>query len=234
MVYLTGDIHGNVRDALWLIQKHQLTPSDILVLLGDVGLNYYGNEQGDKKRKQLLDSAGIPILCIHGNHEERPFNIQSYGKITWHGGTVYVEEKFPNLLFAKDGEVYDLEGHSAIVVGGAYSVDKFYRLRNGMNWFPDEQPSAEIKLQVEQQLSKHNWKMEIVLSHTCPQKYVPTEAFMPGLDQSLVDHSTEEWLDYLEDKLDYAAWFCGHWHIDKRIDKMHFLMHGIEALPEPN
>ena len=84
MVYLTGDIHGNVRDALWLIQKHQLTPNDILVLLGDVGLNYYGNEQGDKKRKRLLDSAGIPILCIHGNHEERPFNIQSYGKITWH------------------------------------------------------------------------------------------------------------------------------------------------------
>lgn len=76
--------------------------------------------------------------------------------------------------------------------------------------------------------------MEIVLSHTCPQKYVPTEAFLPGLDQSLVDHSTEEWLDYLEDKLDYEAWFCGHWHIDKRIDKMHFLMHGIEALPEPN
>ena len=74
--------------------------------------------------------------------------------------------------------------------------------------------------------------MEIILSHTCPQKYVPTEAFMPGLDQSLIDHSTEEWLDYLEGKLDYDAWFCGHWHIDKRIDKIHFLMHGIEALPE--
>ena len=47
---------------------------------------------------------------------------------------------------------------------------------------------------------------------------VPIEAFMPGLDQSLVDHSTEEWLDYLESKLNYKAWFCGHWHMDKRID----------------
>jgi len=232
MVYLTGDIHGNVRDALWLIQKHQITPNDIFVLLGDVGLNYYGNEQGDKKRKKLLNSAGVPILCIHGNHEERPFNIQSYGETTWHGGTVYIEEKFPNLLFAKDGEIYDLEGHKAIAAGGAYSVDKFYRLRNGMHWFPDEQPSDEIKQIVEQQLSRRDWKMEIILSHTCPQKYVPTEAFMPGLDQSLIDHSTEEWLDYLEGKLDYDAWFCGHWHIDKRIDKIHFLMHGIEALPE--
>lgn len=36
----------------------------------------------------------------------------------------------------------------------------------------------------------------------------------------------------LESKLNYKAWFCGHWHIDKRIDKMHFLMHGLEALSE--
>ena len=28
---------------------------------------------------------------------------------------------------------------------------------------------------------------------------------MPGLDQSLIDHSKEEWLDYLEDKLDYGS-----------------------------
>lgn len=74
------------------------------------------------------------------------------------------------------------------------------------------------------------WKMDLVLSHTCPQKYVPIEAFMPGLDQKLVDHNTEEWLDQIENKLDYNAWYCGHWHIDKRIDKMHFLMHSVEAL----
>ena len=53
---------------------------------------------------------------------------------------------------------------------------------------------------------------------------------MPGLDQSKVDHSTEEWLDTIEDRLSYKDWFCGHWHIDKRIDKMHFMMHSVEAL----
>jgi 3-oxoacid CoA-transferase subunit A len=55
------------------------------------------------------------------------------------------------------------------------------------------------------------------------------EAFLPGLDQSLIDHSTEEWLDTIEDRLDYKAWYCGHWHINKRIDKMHFLMHEVES-----
>ena len=46
----------------------------------------------------------------------------------------------------------------------------------------------------------------------------------------MVDHSTEEWLDKIEDQLDYKDWFCGHWHIDKRIDKMHFMMRSVEAL----
>ena len=230
MIYLTGDIHGDVRTALWVIRKHQITVNDILVLLGDVGLNYYGASQGDRKRKKLLNAAGVPILCIHGNHEERPHNISSYYIRSWNGGSVYVEDDYPNLLFAKDGEIFDLEERKAIVIGGAYSVDKYYRLRNGMNWFPDEQPSDEIKRQTEQALENCRWKVDLVLSHTCPQKYVPSEAFLPGLDQSMVDHSTEEWLDTIEDRLDYQSWYCGHWHIDKRIDKLHFMMRGVEAM----
>ena len=46
----------------------------------------------------------------------------------------------------------------------------------------------------------------------------------------LTDEQLLAYLDQIEDKLDYTAWFCGHWHIDKRIDKMHFLMHSVEAL----
>ena len=56
------------------------------------------------------------------------------------------------------------------------------------------------------------------------------EAFLPGLDQFIVDHSTEEWLDKIEDRLNYKDCFCGYWHIDKRVDKMHFMMRSVEAL----
>ena len=49
------------------------------------------------------------------------------------------------------------------------------------------------------------------------------------IDQSTVDDSTERWLDEIEKKADYEAWFCGHWHTDKRIDRMHFLYNSFEA-----
>ena len=229
MIYYTGDIHGEPNKILYYVSEYNLTSEDVIVILGDVGVNYFGNDKGDKNRKRTLNKCGVPILCIHGNHEMRPESIISYKEILWRGGIVYIEEEFPNLLFAKDGELYDLDDKKAIAIGGAYSVDKFYRLLKGMKWFADEQPSEEIKKRVIDKLDSVNWNVDIVLSHTCPEKYIPTETFLPMIDQSTVDNSTEHWLDAIEDKLTYQKWYCGHWHIDKKIDKIRFIMDDLEG-----
>ena len=227
MIYYTGDIHGEVLHIRDMVTKCEITDQDVIVILGDVGMNYYGNNHGDQHRKKKLNKLGIPILCIHGNHEMRPETIPTYHEDKWKGGTVYMEDAYPNLLFAKDGEVYDLDGQSTLVIGGAYSVDKWYRLRMDMNWFADEQPSDEIKSRVMQKLENLNRKVDVVLSHTCPERYIPVEAFLSGIDQSTVDNSTEEWLGQVEAQLEYGAWLCGHWHINKRIDKLQFLYHDV-------
>ncbi len=224
MIYLTGDIHGDISKICLFIEKHNLSANDIIIILGDVGLNYYGNSHGDAQRKKKLNRYGVPIFCIHGNHEIRPYTIESYSVSSFHGGEVYVEEDYPNLIFAKDGEVYDFDGKSAIVLGGAYSVDKYYRFAKGLLWCDDEQPSDEIKQYCERSLSKRNWKTDYLLSHTCPEKHIPREAFIPQIGQNMVDQSTEYWLDRIEDKLTYLKWYCGHWHIDKSVDNLRFMM----------
>lgn len=224
MIYYTGDIHGDPRPLRHFIILNYLTEDDLIIVLGDAGLNYYGNDKGDAGRKKNLNKLKVPVLCIHGNHEMRPETLDSYLEKEWNGGTVYYEEEFPNILFAKDGEIYNLDSQSHLVLGGAYSVDKFYRLQNGAKWFPDEQPSDEIKARVQDKLESVNWKVDVVLSHTCPFKYVPIETFLSFIDQNTVDNSTEHWLDAIEDKLQYSRWFCGHWHIDKSIDKLRFVM----------
>lgn len=224
MVYLTGDIHGDVSRICGFIEKYSLSENDVVIILGDAGLNYFGNSHGDAKRKKKLNRYGVPVFCIHGNHEMRPQTLDSYSDSLFHGGTVYVEKEYPNLYFAKDGEVYDFDGKKTIVIGGAYSVDKFYRFANGLLWFDDEQPSEEIKEYVEKRLDSLNWNVDYVLSHTCPNKYVPQEALLPQVNQKYVDYSTEIWLDSIEDRLSYKKWFCGHFHIDKTIDKIRFMM----------
>ena len=226
MVYLTGDIHGDPERVVQFCLSMKPRRTDTIILLGDVAANYTGGHR-DEWVKQTLEKLKINILCIHGNHEMRPETIPTYHEDKWQGGTVYVEDAYPNLLFAKDGEIYDLDGQSTLVIGGAYSVDKWYRLRMDMNWFADEQPSDEIKSRVIQKLENLNRKVDVVLSHTCPERYIPVEAFLSGIDQSTVDNSTEEWLGQVEAQLEYGAWLCGHWHINKRIDKLQFLYHDV-------
>lgn len=229
MVYITGDIHGDIQYIRNAIEQYNITPNDILVILGDVGMNYYGRH-GDRQRKKKLNKLGIPILCIHGNHEMRPFTLPSYFEAEWQGGTVYEEAEFPFLHFAKDGEIYVLEGIRCIAIGGAYSVDKWLRLQCDIGWFADEQPSEQIKEDVEQKLAEVDWNVDVVFSHTCPLRYEPVEVFLPQVDQATVDKSTEQWLGEIETKLKYRRWFCGHWHINKHIDKIHFLYHDVECL----
>lgn len=227
MVCITGDIHSDPNRVLYFCQNTLVTENDTIIILGDVGANYYSNER-DAAIKAELNSLGVEILCIHGNHEIRPSRISSYKLKTWNGGKVFVEDEYPNLLFCKDGEIYTIEGLRYIAIGGAYSVDKPLRILRNWGWWSDEQPGPEIKAFVENQLSKHT--VDIVLSHTCPHKYIPVEMFLGSIDQSTVDSSTEEWLDEIEDRIEYKAWFCGHWHTNKRIDKIHFLFDSWESI----
>ena len=229
MIYLTGDTHGDVSRIEEFCEQYETDREDTLIILGDAGINYDGGRR-DRAIKQFLKDLPITLFCIHGNHERRPCTIEGYKEMTWRGGTVYCEDKYPNLLFAKDGEIFDLDGVTAIVIGGAYSVDKEIRLQHGYGWWPDEQPSDEVKQSVELQLDRLGWKVDLVLSHTTPLKYVPTEVFLPGIDQSTVDQSTEIWLDDIEDRLDYLRWYCGHYHTEKEIDKLVIMYENYEAL----
>ena len=230
MVYITGDIHGNPTRILDFVDRVQIRETDVIVILGDVGMNYYGGRR-DKLAKQFLSAVPCPVLCIHGNHEQRPQGLPAYHEVVWNGGVCYVEDEWPKLLFAKDGEIFELEGKRCLVIGGAYSVDKFYRLAQHFGWWPDEQPSPEIKAYVERQIKEH--KIDVILTHTCPYRYIPREAFLPQIDQKTVDSGTELWLDAIEAMVAYEAWYCGHWHTNKRIDKMHFLFDGWSVLGEP-
>lgn len=223
MLLYTGDIHGSLSKIRNAYNKGILSEGDTLVILGDTGFNFYLHH-GDKRLKKALAKYKIEVFCIHGNHEARPETIPTYKTKVWNGGIVYYEEDYPYLLFAQDAEVYNLASRKTIVCGGAYSVDKYYRLQNNLKWFADEQPSATTKTAVETKLDELNWKVDQVLTHTCPTRYTPIEAFLPNLDQSTVDRSTEEWLDFLAERLQYSRWLCGHWHIDKSVDNFRFIM----------
>ena len=231
MFYITGDTHGDFKRFYHFCDQIQPSKEDTMIILGDAGFNFYGGWR-DEFAKDSVSKLPITVFSIHGNHEMRPATIPSYHITEWRGGKVYVEDEYPTLFFGIDGEVYDLDGKQSIVIGGAYSIDKAYRLAHGWGWWADEQPSEEIRQKVESALEKRNWKVDVVLSHTTPLKYEPVEVFIPGLDQSKVDKSTEVWLDSIEDQLEYKHWYAGHYHTEKNIDRLTLLFGSIRLFGE--
>ena len=221
MIYITGDTHRNFT-RLNDLKSHK---DDMIIILGDAGINYFLDKK-DIICKETLKNYQIKLFCIRGNHEERPENINTYKEIDMFGGKVFIEDKYPNLIFAKDGEIYTIDGKKVLVIGGAYSVDKENRILFGYTYFKDELlTKKEMNSILEKIKGKH---FDIVLTHTCPYKYEPREVFISGLDQSKIDRSMEYFLDKVEESIDYSKWYCGHYHTEKQIDKLEFMHKSVK------
>lgn len=236
MILLTGDTHGDrveFMDILGYCEYFETTKDDLMIILGDVGLNYHLDRM-DREMKEFVEEFPITFLMIRGNHEERPENLSEY--VEKHintkmiEGDVFIEPEFPSLIFADNG-LLRIGDMSAYVINGAYSVDKPYRLANGSPWFKDEELFEWEKDKIRAEISKLD-HVDMILSHTCPTKYIPEEAFLPGLDQTTVSREMEDFLDEIEESVDYDRWYCGHWHIDKSDGRMMFLYNEIIDIDE--
>ena len=71
MIYITGDKHSRFYDVYKFCLKNKTTKDDVLIVLGDAGINYYASKM-DSFLKKKLKEYPITLFCIHGNHEERP------------------------------------------------------------------------------------------------------------------------------------------------------------------
>lgn len=223
---ITGDTHGQVVSRLGNITHNMdnIVPEETaVIILGDAGLNYYLNKT-DRKNKQYSSNYGLRIYCVRGNHEARPQNIEGMKLVDDSdvGGKVYMEEKFPLIRYFVDGGEYTIDGKSVLVIGGAYSVDKYYRLAraNGgfSGWFEDEQLSAEERAEIKMKLLGK--RFDLVLTHTAPITWEPTDLFLRGIDQSTVDKSMEIWLKEIAMSVMWSHWLFGHYHAD-RIEAPH-------------
>lgn len=253
-VFITGDKHGNFssdedyQKIKKFCDQFETTTSDMMIVLGDHGIHYDGT-WGDHHARKKLAKYPITFVMIRGNHDMR-------AQTSWHRvfvmkpGTVTgwfrEDPENKNILYTDEYGWYTFANRQTFVINGAYSADKFYRLmmqRCGhvnARWFSDEQLNKEERDAAEQMLfseAKPNAPF-LVMSHTCPIRFKPTECFLPQIDQSTVDETMEKWMDELFEKtirlgLPLTRWYCGHWHTDKTVEPMRFVYHDILELEGP-
>lgn len=233
MIFVTGDCHADFRklNTKYFPDQVALTKNDYVIVCGDFG--YWDGSKQNKYEIGLVAQRNFTTLFVDGNHEnyvsteEGFLGLNELPVTEWHGGNIWVEQDFPKILFAEDGDRYEINDHSFFVIGGAYSVDKEYRLTVGAPWFSDEQPDDGIKKRVMDQLKKDDYKEDIILTHTCPMSMRPVDRFMAGIEQAKVDTSTEEFLESVSLITKYNKWYCGHWHVNRKTPQIEFLFEKV-------
>ena len=218
----SGDTHGQLVRFHYLNQEIYKPEETAIIVLGDFGANYYLDNR-DIRLKRLAARLGYTFYVVRGNHEARPQSIKTMNSIYDEEvkNFVYQEEEFPNIKYLIDFNVYKINGLSTLVLGGAYSVDKAYRLAKGWQWFENEQLSAEEMNNFTETLKAKSNKpyYDLVLTHTCPLSKQPRELFLSMIDQTTVDNSMEKWMEDIFDKyFTYHIHLFGHYHADKIVD----------------
>lgn len=228
-VWITGDPHGNFE---WLpewCEKHNThKDEDLLIILGDAGFMYYGPKKAREiYMKKKVQECPITILNVRGNHEARPSNYTSTCFVTLEDDPIvpsgyYFEPDYPDIWYVSDGSTFNINDKRCLFIGGAYSIDKEYRLMMGWRYFADEMLTHKEQMNILDKIDHHSF--DFVFTHTCPEAWQPTDLFLSYVDQSKVCKDMEEFLTTVSEIIDFDHWYFGHFHahrLNMEIDRTH-------------
>lgn len=251
-IYVTGDIHGDPKSIRAVVsQISKPSENDFIIIAGDAGFEYESYVMGKAKR-EARKFPGTWIV-LRGNHDSSYWKEHTiwdeeeqkyYPNEGWdftNDGMYLYQKKYPNIWYVIDGGgIYNIGGYNILFIPGAYSVDKWYRLRNRYPWNSNEQLTEEEKKNLE--LITTEWldlgfDIDFVIAHTFPFKtqHYYQDLFMSGLDQTMIDKSMEHWLTKMSDIYEscpsFKQYFGGHFHDDRVLnDKYTMLYHRVEDL----
>ena len=227
-VFLSGDTHGELDldkvteyfEDLTLYDD-DLSKDDYLIILGDAGLLWDGGAQ-DEAVQQTLKDLPVTVLWLDGNHENFDL-LEDYPEDIWHGGRVqFIEDDIIHLM---RGQIFEIGDRSFFVFGGGNSIDKgFRRLR--VSWWPEEMPSTEEYEEGQQNLEKHDKKVDYILTHTCPEHVAEqmVSYLYPG------EETLQRYFDTISKTIEFEEWYFAHWHMDEDVGNYHCLWNNIIEL----
>lgn len=216
MIFITGDTHRKLDiqklDEELFSEQALMTREDYLIIAGDFGGVWTG-DSGDDDILNFYEKKNYTTLFVGGNHENYDA-LNTYPVIRWHGGMVHQVRE--HVLHLMNGQIYEINGKTFFIMGGATSLDKMYRIPHE-TWWEEEEPSEEDMELARENLKRAGNRVDIIVTHTIPEK-VRLNCFAPYKNFLNYDSPVERFLDQILEKVTYEKWFAGHIHIDKELE----------------
>lgn len=213
MLYVTGDTHGE--EARFQYKKSAiektLREGDKLIICGDWGYISNGSSQ-ENKYLDFLAKKPYQMLFVDGNHENFDL-LNGYPVEELWGGKVHIIRRDkngePKIIHLMRGQIYTIEDKKLFSFGGAYSIDKAWRVPY-RSWWPQEMPTDEEMQEALANLKRHNNCVDYIITHAAPEDTM--NIFHP-------DHVHEKplnnFLEYIRETVEYKHWYFGHLHQDE-------------------
>lgn len=222
-IVLCGDTHGLIdfdKLAKYFEANDGYTKKDYLIVLGDAGILWDSTE--DKDVQSAFSDLPVTTLWIDGNHENFDM-LSEYPDEIWNGGKVHFISD--SIIHLSRGQVFEIDGLKFFTFGGAYSIDKLRR-HEGISWWPSEMPSNHEYEEGLNNLDKADWKVDYVLTHTCPE-FIASQLVTYSYSG---EETLQRYFNQISEDLEFEEWFFGHWHIDESIDNFRCLYNDIVEL----
>lgn len=168
-ILIAGDVHGSTSHMVYLLEQARRKDAEKLFQVGDFGYWEHarpGVEYLNRVQAHAL-SHGVDVYFLDGNHDNRALLLEKYQERDDEGFIIVR----PNIKYADRGHTWDWDGTRFIALGGAYSIDKSYRLKLeyaeqklGAYWFPGEEMTALEWSYV----LKDRSNVDVVLAHDKP------------------------------------------------------------------
>lgn len=211
MIAVVGDIHGDFSMFNAIVQNAKHAGANTVIQVGDFGV------YPTTTKNLLAYEFELPVIFVDGNHE----HFEMLEEISKDNPSGHVNT---NLVFAKRGTQWRIDGKEIGFVGGAASVDKAFRVTNGWYWSQKEVVTHEhIKPLLDSKV-----ELDLLITHCPPQRTIQKH-FNP---MALVKHFglPITWRDPSADRIE-ELWvkkgkpqlYCGHMHRSVTDDKVRIL-----------
>ncbi len=210
-LFLTGDTHGSL-EITKLSRKRfplgrSLTKDDCVLIAGDFGFPWGGKyAREDYYWLEWIEDLPFSVAFCDGNHSNFPL-LYNYPVEEWHGGLTHVLR--PHIHHLMRGEIFEFNGSSFFVFGGARSTDR-ERRKEGISWWPQEIASYQEMDNGIKNIELHHWKVDYILTHCAPNRIV--DVLFPYENQH---DDMSVYLEHVMDWTDFKKFFCGHYHINR-------------------
>ena len=221
-ILFSGDFHANAKGEMEFISKYTLLEKykeqlyekiNFHIILGDAGFLWPGNDKSEILNYFELARRPFPVLCVVGNHDpvlgrsDLPEVDMGIGE-----KVILINKEKPFIAYLKRGKIYNIENHKFLVLGGALSIDKFYRTPS-ISWWEQEYWNDDEKTAISRLLENEK-NFDYVLAHTGPSRINRAInnveiAFNPKFKDEVSALN-----EIIDGKITCKQWFCGHWHKD--------------------